>query len=65
MEKRFRLKDKKSGVTTFHREIIVRLFCEHSGGITVLPSIMIADYSAIFRFRWIRFQFVVILHYTY
>lgn len=65
MEKRFRLKDKKSGNSIIKRELIVRLFSEHSGGIIILPAIIIADYCVIFRFAWIKFQIVVIIHYIY
>jgi hypothetical protein len=65
MEKRFRLKDKKLDNSIIKRELIVRLFSEHSGGVTILPAITIADYSVIFRFVWIRFQIVVIIHYIY
>lgn len=65
MEKRFRLKDKKLGNSIIKRELIVRLFSEHSGSITILPEIIIDDYNTIFRFVWIRFQIVAVIHYTY
>ena len=62
MEKRIKIKDGRIGLTYFKRELIFRCFWNRYDSITLLPTIIIASTDVLFRFVFLKFQFIIILH---
>jgi len=62
MEKRIQIKDRIVGLTRVKRELIFRCFWDRWDCITLLPTLMIASTDVIFRFVFLKFQFIIILH---